>query len=67
MNCLRILGGGLFAVVIATGALAQSRSEELMRKSGLWDQAAQMRLQMKAGVAQARAEAKAAGQTMLSE
>ena len=67
MNCLRSLAAGLFAIVIATGALAQSRSEELMRKSGLWDQAAQMRLQMKAGVAQARAEAKAAGQTMLSE
>ena len=38
-----------------------------MRKSGLWDQAAQMRLQMKAGVAEARAQAKAAKQEMLSD
>lgn len=67
MNSLRIAAVAILAAVISAGAVAQNRTEELMRKSGLWDQAAQMRLQMKAGVAQARAEAKAAGQTMLSE
>jgi hypothetical protein len=51
----------------AATAGAQNRTEELMRKSGLWEQAAQMRLQMKAGVAEARAQAKAAKQEMLTD
>ena len=64
-----ILRAGLIFVTVLTAATAsaQSRTEELMRKSGLWDQAAQMRLQMKAGVAEARAQAKAAKQEMLSD
>jgi hypothetical protein len=55
------------ATVLAASAAAQGRTEELMRKSGLWDQAAQMRMQMKAGVAEARAQARAARQDMLSD
>ena len=59
-----IVAISLFA---AASALAQNRTEELMRKSGLWEQAAQMRLQMKAGVAEARAQAKSAKQELLSD
>jgi hypothetical protein len=55
------------AMFVAASAGAQGRIEELMRKSGLWDQAAQMRLQMKAGVAEARAQARAKQQEMLSD
>ena len=64
MNTLRFI----FSIALclaSAAALAQNRTEELMRKSGLWDQAAQMRIQMKAGVAEARAQAKAAGQEAL--
>ena len=60
----------IFAATLAAlslAAAAQGRTEELMRKSGLWDQVAQMRVQMKAGVAEARAQAKAAGQSLLTE
>ena len=66
MSPLRI-AAAIAAAVVSTGAFAQNRTEDLMRKSGLWEQAAQMRVQMKAGVAQARAEAKAAGQAMLTD
>lgn len=48
-------------------AFAQARTEELMRKSGLWEQVAQMRVQMKAGVTEARAQAKGAGQSLLTD
>lgn len=67
MNLLRMFVISVGMSLAATGAVAQNRTEELMRKSGLWDQAVQMRLQMKAGVAEARAQAKAAKQEMLSD
>lgn len=38
-----------------------------MRKSGLWEQAAQMRIQMKAGIAEARKQAMAAKQELLTD
>src|SRR4051812_34610758 len=67
---MKIINGIVLSIalcVAGAGAHAQNRTEELMRKSGLWDQAAQMRLQMKGGVAEARAQAKAAGQAMLTD
>jgi hypothetical protein len=67
MNALRFLVACIALGLASAGAHAQNRTEELMRKSGLWDQAAQMRVQMKAGVAEARAQAKAAGQSMLTD
>jgi hypothetical protein len=54
-------------LALSAAAFAQARTEELMRKSGLWEQVAQMRVQMKAGVAEARAQAKGAGQSLLSD
>jgi len=66
MSYLRF-AAALFLAFASFVACAQNRTEELMRKSGLWDQAAQVRLQMKAGVAEARAQAKAAGQEMLTD
>jgi hypothetical protein len=67
MSYLRFAAAALLLAFTSTVACGQNRTEELMRKSGLWDQAAQVRLQMKAGVAEARAQAKAAGQEMLTD
>ncbi len=55
----------LFAATVAD---AQGRrTEELMRKSGLWDQVAQMHVQMRAGVMIARDDAKQRGSPMLDD
>ena len=54
-------------LAISFAAAAQGRTEELMRKSGLWEQVSQMRVQMKAGVVEARAQAKTAGKSLLTD
>ena len=52
----------------ATAAHAQGRrTEELMRKSGLWDQVAQMHAQMRVGVMLARDDARQRGSPMLDD
>jgi hypothetical protein len=52
----------------ATLASAQARrTEELMRKSGLWDQVGQMRAQMKLGITEARAQARQSGSPLLDD
>ncbi len=52
----------------ATAAHAQGRrTEELMRKSGLWDQVAQMHAQVRLGVTLARDDAKQRGSPMLAD
>ena len=52
----------------ATAVHAQGRrTEELMRKSGLWDQVAQMHSQMKRGVMLAREDARQRGSPMLDD
>jgi hypothetical protein len=65
-NCIAV--AALVATCAATLASAQARrTEELMRKSGLWDQVAQMREQMKAGVMEARNQAKESGKQLLDD
>ncbi len=69
-NTLRhcIFVAALVATCAATFASAQARrTEELMRKSGLWDQVAQLREQMKAGVMEARNQAKESGKQLLDD
>jgi hypothetical protein len=65
-NCIAV--AALAATCAATFASAQGRrTEELMRKSGLWDQVAQMREQMKAGVMEARNQARESGKQLLDD
>jgi hypothetical protein len=65
---ISIVAVALFAACAATLASAQARrTEELMRKSGLWDQVGQMRAQMKAGIAEARAQARATASPLLDD
>ncbi|HUQ29536.1 MAG TPA: hypothetical protein VM051_13140 [Usitatibacter sp.] len=65
-SCIAVVA--LVATCAATFASAQQRrTEELMRKSGLWDQVAQMRQQMKAGIQEARREAKASNMPLLDD
>ena len=65
-----VLGNSFLAIALAAfsiAAAAQARTEELMRKSGLWEQVSQMRVQMKAGVVEARAQAKSGGKSILTD
>src|SRR2546423_11770647 len=56
------------AASAATAVHAQGRrTEELMRKSGLWDQVAQLHVQMKVGVMFARDDAKQRNSPMLDD
>jgi len=65
-NCLTV--AALLAGFTATTVLAQARNiEELTRKSGLWDQVAQMRVQMVGGVMEARRQATAAKQNLMDD
>ena len=60
--------GVLAATFASTLAGAQARrTEELMRKSGLWEQVAQLRDQMKAGVVEARNQARQSGKQLLDD
>ena len=63
-NCLTV--AALLACFAATTASAQARNiEELTRKSGLWEQVAQMRVQMVGGVIEARRQSQAANQKLM--
>ena len=65
-NCIAV--AALLATCAATLASAQQRrTEELMRKSGMWDQVAQMRQQMKAGIQEARREARSSNMPLLDD
>ena len=65
-SCIAV--AALVATCAATFASAQQRrTEELMRKSGMWDQVAQMRQQMKAGIDEARREARASNMPLLDD
>jgi hypothetical protein len=65
---ISIVAFALLATCAATLASAQARrTEELMRKSGLWDQVGQMRSQMKIGIAQARVQARAVSSPLLDD
>ena len=58
----------LLACGAATFASAQARNvEELARKSGLWEQVGQMRVQMVGGVMEARRQAQAANQKLMDD
>lgn len=58
----------LLACFAATCASAQARNiEELTRKSGLWEQVGQMRVQMVGGVMEARRQAQAANQKLMDD
>src|SRR5215472_14244107 len=65
-DCITV--AALLACCAAASALAQARNiEELTRKSGLWEQVGQLRVQMVGGVIEARRQAQAANQTLMDE
>jgi len=65
-NCLTV--AALLACCAATSVFAQARNiEELTRKSGLWEQVGQMRVQMVGGVMEARRQAQAANQKLMDD
>ena len=65
-NCLTV--AALIASCAATTVFAQSRNiEELTRKSGLWEQVGQMRVQVVGGVIEARRQATAAKQNLMDD
>jgi hypothetical protein len=65
-NCRKV--AALLACCAATFVSAQARNvEELTRKSGLWEQVGQMRVQMVGGVMEARRQAQAANQKLMDD
>jgi hypothetical protein len=65
-SCLT--AAALLVCSAATFASAQARNiEELTRKSGLWEQVGQLRVQMVGGVIEARRQAQAANQKLMDD